>query len=70
MTDSCHLENQKLQYFTMMQNRAFKRIGRPSSWIVKIKFFTGDALDGHVLHHCANFSHFATIHYMIALNMA
>jgi len=33
------LKIEKLQNFMMMQNRSLKLVGRPPSWIVKIKFF-------------------------------
>jgi len=46
---------EKLQYFMMMLNRSLKLVGRPPSWIVKIKFLSGDALERHVLHHHAKF---------------
>ena len=38
-----------------MQNGSIKRVGRPPSWIDKIKFLTGDALVKHILHNRAKF---------------
>jgi len=43
----------------IMQNGSLKRIGRPPSWILKVKFFNGRVsqeqcvLETHVLHHRA-----------------
>ena len=45
----------KLQYLMMMQNGSLKRVGRPPSWIFKMKFLMGGALETHVLHHRAKF---------------
>jgi len=37
----------------MMHNGSLKRIGRPPSWIFKMKFLMGGALQTHILHHHA-----------------
>jgi len=39
------LKIEKLQYFMMMWNGSLKYIGVPPSWIFKIKFLTGRALE-------------------------
>jgi len=49
------LKIEKLQNFMMMQNRSLKLVGRPPSWIVKIKFLSGNAFERHVLHHYTKF---------------
>jgi len=39
------LKIDKLQYLMMLQNGSLKRIGRPPSWIFKMKFLMGSALE-------------------------
>ena len=46
---------ERLQYLLMMQNGFLKRIGSLLSWIFKITFLTGKALERHVLHHDVQF---------------
>ena len=48
----------------MTQNGSLEsntRIGRPPSWIFKIKFLTASALERYVLHHRANFREISVI---------
>jgi len=55
MMDSRYLEIDKLQYLVMMQNWSLKHVGRPPSWIIKLTFITGSALERYILLHYTKF---------------
>jgi len=55
MATAAVLKIEKSRYVLLMQNESLKRIGRPPSWILKVKCNKRRCSGELIVHHCANF---------------